>query len=218
MARKTPKTPKPKAEDIEVTTEEVQELERDMRSAKITAWIEDNQRALIYAAAGVLILIFGGVMWQEQQQSHRVAAASFYHQALDTADPGQKRALFYQVVQDFHGTSYAPFSLLQLSAIEPDMADKHLETLLDHPMLTPELMYQGSIDLAEIYIRKGEKDKARALVEKDMGEDYEQLRRYLLAQLAENDAEKANQYRMALDAESHDENLKATIQRLLAEL
>jgi len=218
VASKTPKRPKPRKEDIEVTTEEVQELERDMRSAKITAWVEENQRNLIYAAVGVLIVIFGGVMWKERQVSYRESAATFYHQALEAPDPGQKRTLLHQVVQDFGDTSYAPFSLMQLAALEPEQRTKHLAVLLSHSRLTPELKYQATLDLAEAHIQMGEADKARTLLNETLGEGYEQVRHYLLAQLADNDAERANQYRLALDATSHDENLKATIQRLLAEL
>ncbi|MDX8411166.1 MAG: tetratricopeptide repeat protein [Mariprofundaceae bacterium] len=218
MASKTPKRSKQRSEEIEVTVEEVKDLERDMRSAKLAAWIEENQRNLIYATVGVLVVIFGSVMWVERQQSYRETAATFYYQALQESDPEQKRVLLHQAVQDFHGTSYAPLSLMQLAALEPRQQTQHLEALLSHPKLTTELMHQASLDLAEAYIQKGETDKAESLLNKELGEDFEQVRHYLLAQLADNDAERTNQYQQALDAKSHDENLNATIQRLLAEL
>lgn len=212
---------KPRQADVkpaEVTAEEVKELQRDMRSAKIAAWLEENQRNLIYAAVAVVIVIFGSVLWMEQQRSHNESAAAFYAQALATTDATQKRALLSQVVKEFSQTSYAPLSLLLLAALDPSQAVPHLEALLRHSRLTPELEYQGRLDLAELYIRNGDKDKARAMLQAPTGSDYEQLRHYLLAQIAENDAEKANQYRLALDSESHDKKLTATIQRLLAEL
>ena len=203
---------------VEVAHEEMEELKRDMRTAKLSAWAQENQQKLIAAVIAFFVLVAGVSLWKERIASQRTSAAILYHQAMGAADSSQKTSLLKTIVQDYDNTAYSVLSLMQLARLDAVKAEQHLQMLLAQRGLTVEVETQARLDLAELYLDRGDADKANALLNEPAGKHYEQLRYYLLAQAAATSSEKRDYYNKALAAESHDTDLDKAVARRLAEL
>lgn len=200
----------------EASGQELAELKRDMRTARLIEWARAHQQALIAAALGLVLAIVGASLWWEHAKSTREAAAMLYHRALAAQAEAERRTLFEQVVRDYKDTTYAALALMLLAANDEANADKHLKALLHHPRLSDELGWQASLDLAAWHLRHGSQEKARTLLSKPVGPHYEQLRHYLMAEAAPTQEEASAHLQQALAAISHDENLKRVIEQRLA--
>ncbi len=195
-----------------ISHEEVQELKRDMRTARMLAWVREHQRTLMVAAVAVLILAVGFSLWTERVRTQREAAAVLYHQAL-TSPRDKKVELLKSVVRDYDATAYAVLARMLLARADPTHAAEYLQALLARHDLTPELATQARLDLAELRLGQGDRAAARSLLGKPVGTHYEQLRLYLLARAADSSAGKRDYLHKALAAVSHDETLKKAIER-----
>ncbi|MFQ5581294.1 MAG: tetratricopeptide repeat protein [Mariprofundaceae bacterium] len=195
---------------------EFEELKRDMRSAQIIAWVQENQQQLIAAAVVLVMLLFAGGFWLEHERSQRTSAATLYHQAMSTTDETDKKSLMETVVRDYTNSAYGALALMHLARIDSAQAEGHLQALINHPKAMPEWVWQSRLDLAEIYLAHGDAQAVRSVLQEPVGETYEQLRHYLLALNTADAGEKAGHLQMALDATSHDEDLKQKIETMLA--
>ncbi|MFQ5355070.1 MAG: YfgM family protein [Mariprofundaceae bacterium] len=217
------KTPKPKQgsqeQPLEPSRQELQELKQDMRSAQLTAWLQEHQQKLIAAVVAGVLAIVGISLWTERQASIREAVAVLYQQAMDRQGDEEKKAALNQVISEYGDTSYAVLSLLLMSTLDRDHAIDHLQSLLAHPKRTDELEWQASLDLARLYIQKGDKQAARDLLAGlKPGPAYEQLLHLLLAEAADADAERIKHYQQALEAKSYNTNLNREIEQKLKRL
>ncbi len=203
---------------VEVAHGEMEELKRDMRTAKLLAWAQENQQRLIAAGIAVFILMLGAALWKERSASQRASAAILYHQSMGATDSGQRESLLKTVVQDYDNTAYAVLALMQLARLDADNAEQHLQALLAQRGLTAEIETQARLDLAALYLKQDDTAKANALLNEPAGKHYEQLRYYLLAQAAATVSEKRDFYNKARAAKSHDTDLDKTIARRLAVL
>jgi predicted negative regulator of RcsB-dependent stress response len=210
------KVPQPNPADV--SQEEMNELKRDMRSAHLVAWAQENQQKIIAAIVALLLVIVGASLWRQHITTQRVSAATLYHQALNSADAETKRALLEKVVKDYAGTAYGGMAQLLLAKVDQEHAGQHLEALLASSTVDREMRWQAQLDLARIWLRKGDKAQARKVLEKSMGKDYEQLRHYLMAEASGNDADRTAHLEQALNSISHDTELKKHIEKRLAEL
>jgi len=203
---------------IGVSQEEMDDLKRDMRSAHLMVWAQENQQKIIAAVAALLLVIVGVSLWKEHIATQRASAATLYHQALNTADPDARRAMLGKVVRDYGNTSYREMAQLLLAKVDQEHADRHLMALLSGPGMNREMRWQAQIDLAQFYLRRGDKVKAREMLAKSVGRDYEQLRHYLMAETFENNTDRISHLEQALNSISHDTVLKKRIAQRLAEL
>lgn len=208
-----------KADAVEaISGTEMEELKRDMRTARLVEWAQTHQQQLIAAAVAVVVAIVGASLWWEHAKSMRDSAAMLYHRGIDASAEDVRGELLRQVVADYHDTSYAALSLMLLAAADDEQAGTYLEELLKHPRLTEELAWQARLDLAGWHLRHQRKEAARSWLAEAVGPHYEQLRQYLLSEAADDKAAATQHLRQALDAASHDENLKRTIEQRLAAL
>jgi len=202
----------------EVSREEMDELKRDMRSAHLTAWAQENQQKIIAAIVALLLVIVGASLWREHIATQRASAATLYHQALNSADTDAKRSLLAKLVKDYAGTTYGGMAQLLLAKVDQEHADQHLVALLSSSTVDREMRWQAQLDLARTWLRKGDKVQARKILGKSVGKDYEQLRHYLMAEASENDTDRVSHLEQALNSISHDTGLKKRIEKRLAEL
>lgn len=205
-----------KPENDSFAAGEMQELKREMRSAKWVAWLEDNKQTLL-AGLGVLVLVLlAAGYWLESERSMRVAAATVYQQALTEQDRERKRALLESVSRDFAGSSYAALALMQLARFDAEHADRHLQALIAHGQAMDEWVWQAHLDLAEFYLERGDIQAARQHLKTKVGEQYLQLQHYLQAQAADDAGERKMHLKEALAAPSLDDELKQKIESQLA--
>ncbi len=195
--------------------EEMDELKREMRSAKWSDWVQSHQKEITGAVAGLVIVLMLSGLWIERERSQSETAATLYQQAINTTDNAEKKALLESVLKQFTSNSYAALASMQLARVDQANAEKHLQRLLQHGKVMEEWAWQARLDLAEIKIAKGDKAAAKVLLEKIVGKQYQQLRYYLLSTLADDAAEKTTLLQKALDAESNDAVLKQKIETLL---
>jgi len=203
---------------VDVSQEEMNELKRNMRSAHLTAWAQENQQKIITAILALLLVIVGASLWREHTTTQRASAATLYHQALNSSDADAKRALLGKLVKDYATTTYGGMAQLLLAKVDQEHASQHLVALLSNSTVDREMRWQAQLDLARVWLRKGDKVQARKVLEKSVGKDYEQLRYYLMAEVAENDAGRLHHLEQALNSISHDTELKKDIEKRLAEL
>jgi len=194
------------------------ELKRDMRSAHLTAWAQENQQKIIATVVALLLVIVGASLWREHIATQRASAATLYHQALNSADMSAKRTLLNKLVKDYGNTTYGGMAQLLLAKTDREHADKYLSALLSNSAVDREMRWQGQLDLAQFYLRKDDKVKAREILAKSVGKDYEQLRYYLMAEASANDKNRVSHLENALNAVSHDAVLKKRIEKRLVEL
>jgi len=215
---KTRKQKKNSAQPADVSHEEMEDLKRDMRTARLMAWAYKNQRTLIAAGIAVLVLVTGASLWKERIQSQRSAAAVLYHQALGTTEQEKKISLLKTVAHDYDSTSYSILALMLLSRLDAGQTGQHLKALLSRSNLTPEIKWQAQLDLAGFRLSQGDAGAVRTILAQPVGKDYEQLRFYLLGKAADSAAKKREYLGKALAAVSHDSELKKSIERSLSEL
>jgi len=201
---------------VEISEQEFLELKQNMKSTAIMGWIQQHQQQLIAAGVAMVLVIVGISMWIQRKASMRESAAVLYQQALDTRDGQDRKALLDQVVKEYDGTAYAPFSQLMLASLDSEHAVDHLKSLLAHSGLTREVKVQASLDLAGIYMKDGKKQEALGLLAGlPAVSGYEQLRHFMMGELSESKQEKTQHYQKALDAKSYDRKLKSDIEQKL---
>jgi len=196
---------------------EMDELKRDMRSAQIVDWMQNNQQQLIAGIVAIMLLLAGGTLWLERSKAQKDSAATLYHQALATSNVEQKKAMLEMVIKDYESTGYASLANLYMAKLS-DQPEEYLNRLIHSAASTPELAWQAQLDLAEWYLNNGKLAEAKAQLAEPVGKQYEQLRHYLMAEVSTDTAEKKKHLQMSLDAESNDAFLKARIESMLAEL
>jgi len=107
---------------------------------------------------------------------------------------------------------------LLLARVDAKHADQYLAAVLSSSTVNQEMRWQAQLDLADVWLRKGDKAKANEVLAKSVGKDYEQLRHYLMAEASASDTEKVSRLEQALNSVSHDAVLKKAIKKQLAEL
>jgi len=211
------KAPRGEPQEDRQAAAELEELKRDMRSAQIVAWAKANQQQLIAAAVVLAMLLVAGGFWLEHKRSQRISAATLYHQAVSAADEANKKALIEKVIRDYGDTAYGALALMHLAQVDSEHAETHLQALIRHPAAMDEWIWQARLDLAEIYLQRGDNQAVQSILQAPVGKRYEQLRHYLLALSAVSAAEKRAHLQQALDAVSTDADLKRKIEMMLAE-
>ena len=204
------------SENVAFAPEEMEELKREMRSAKWVAWMEENKQTLLGAVAGLVVALLIAGYLIENARSARVVAATVYQQALTEQDDDRKKTLLANVSRDFSDSTYGVLALMQLARFDSANAEQHLKALIAHGKAMPEWVWQARLDLAELYLERGDAQAARQQLDAKMGEQYQQLQHYLQAQAASSPAEKQSHLSKALDAPSLDEELKRKIESQLA--
>jgi predicted negative regulator of RcsB-dependent stress response len=193
---------------------DVEELKRDMRSAKVVAWLQKNQKQLMIGIVLVLLVLAGAGMWAEKQKAVKESAAMVYFQALNQKDDAKRKALLETVIQDYANTSYSILAHMLLAPLAD--TEKHLRAVMESSSATPELQWQARLDLAEFFIQHDKASDAKSLLNQAVGKQYEQLRFYLLAKISSGDAQ-IEYLKKALDAISNDDVLKNNIEAELAQ-
>jgi len=194
---------------------EMEELKRDMRSAKITNWFEKNQQQLIAGAVIVLLVMAGAGFWSEKQKAYKESAAMMYFQALSVVDDSQRKDLLEVLVNDYSDTGYAILAHIRLAPLAD--TEEHLRAVIASDDTTPEFRWQARLDLAKFFIGEGKKDASNVLLQKSVGKQFQQLRYALLAEVSTGDAQK-EYLQKALDAASNDAVLKDDLERKLAKV
>lgn len=202
---------------IEVSQDEMQELHRDMRSARIHAWVNKNQQHLFTGLILLIIVIVGAGMYKERLAKQQEGAATLFHQAMDTANLENKQLFFETVVKDYDSSSYAAMSLMILSSVDKKNSKNHLMQLLAHSKCSLEMTWQAHLDLASIYINENDIEKAKAELKHQVGKEYAELRYYLLAQAEKNPKAKKDFLKKAQQAVSHDKALQKDIEQQLSQ-
>jgi len=196
---------------------EMDELKRDMRSAQWTHWAQSNQKNIIAALVALVVILVAGGLWKEHNKSQHGAAATLYQQAMNEQDASKQKSLMQSVMTQFDSSAYSALAQMQLSHLDKANAEAHLQALISHPEAMKEWVWQARLDLAALKIEQGDKAAAKALLEKAVGNQYQQLRHYLMAMAASDAAEKEKHLQKALDAVSQDEALKSRIETLMAQ-
>jgi len=196
---------------------EMDELKRDMRSAKWTHWAQANQKNIIAALVALVVILMAGGLWQEHNKTQHGAAATLYQQAMNEQDASKQQALMQSVVTQFGSSSYSALAHMQLAHLDQAHAETHLQALIAHPEAMKEWVWQARLDLAAMKIEQGDKAAAKVLLEKMVGDQYQQLRHYLMAMAAADAAEKEKHLQQALDAVSQDNALKSRIETLMSQ-
>jgi len=207
----------PEKESDSAFAAEMDELKRDMRSAQIVDWAQNNQQLLIAVTVAILLLLAGGSLWLEHSKSQKDSAATLYHQALSTADGEQKKVMLEMVIRDYGDTGYGALAHLYMAKLS-DQPEAHLNALIHGAASTPELAWQARLDLAEWYLGHDKVDAAQKLLVDPVGKQYEQVRHYLLAEASAEKGEKRKHLQMSLDSISNDALLKARVESMLSEL
>ncbi len=196
---------------------EMDELKRDMRSAQWAHWAQSNQKQIIAAVIALVVILVAGGLWQQHNKSQRAAAATLYQQAVNEQNAGKQQALMQSVVTQFVSSSYSALAHMQLARLDQAHAEAHLQALIDHPKAMKEWIWQARLDMAAIKIEKSDKTAANALLEHTVGDQYQQLRHYLMAMASSDAAEKEKHLQKALDAVSQDNALKTKIETLMSQ-
>lgn len=205
------------SDDIPVKDSEMDELKREMRSAQWAEWAQKNQKMLIGVASGVLIVLMMAGLWIENDRSKRATAATLYQQAVNETDLSNKKALLQNMSRDFSSSSYGALALMQLAVVDKDNAVVHLESLIQHEKAMEEWIWQAKIDLAVINIAAGDTAAAKAALDQQVGKQYQQVRYYLLSQVAADEKERQEYLQKALDAPfSNDQQLIEKIESQLS--
>jgi len=204
------------ADDHPTLKAEMDELKREMRSAKWAAWAQHNQQLLLAGVAGLVLALLISGLWIENDRSHRESAAILYQQALSTQDMTMKQTLLERIKNDFSDSTYGALALMQLVRVDADHAEAHLKALINHRKAMEEWVWQARLDLAELNIEQGNTETARKHLEEPVGRQYEQLRHYLMAETSTDAAEKQGHLKKALEAPSLDDGLKRRIESQLA--
>jgi predicted negative regulator of RcsB-dependent stress response len=212
------KPKKPEQEPIDVSHEELEELKREMRSAQLTAWAIANQQKIIAGVVVLLMVIVGVSLWKEHRASQRASAATLYQQALNVQQVDDKRSLLQAIIKDYDDTVYGDLARLLLVNVDEEHAAEYLQALMDRPDVDDSIKMQARLDLAQLRLDAGDKAAARELLATGGLADYEQLRHYLLAQAASDDAQRVEHLKKARDAISHDAELSQRIERQLSTL
>ncbi|MDX8377755.1 MAG: tetratricopeptide repeat protein [Mariprofundales bacterium] len=208
-----------KAADI--SKQELDELHRDMRQAKLMHWITAHKQGLMTALVVLIIALVASSVLIERAKSQRAQVAQNYIQAISMQGSNQisqQKAALNTLVQDYPDSIYAAFSLWQLSVVDEEAGEKHLRQLLAHPLTAQELKKQTHLDLAAWYIRHDQADKAKVEIKLNLGEAYEELRQYLLAEASSDKEEKITHYQAAFNAKSYSDNLHKKIEAKLHSL
>ncbi len=216
MTDKKPVDDSMETENHSALKAEMDELRREMRSAKWTAWIQDNKQSLLAGLTLLVLALLASGLWIENERSYRASAAILYQQALSEQDVASKKTLLENIKSDFSGSSYGALALMQLAHVDADNAAAYLKALINHGEAMEEWVWQARLDLAELTIEQGDVQAARKYLEQPVGKQYEQLRHYLMAETSVDAAEKADHLKKALDALSLDEDLKRKIKNQLA--
>lgn len=195
---------------------EMEELKRDMRSAQVADWLQQNQQQVIAGAIAFLILLAGVGLYIEQGKAQRASAASLYHQAMVISDVEKRQALFDTVVKDYADTAYAALAHLQLAKFGD--TEQHLNAVIHGTGASDELVWQARLDLAEFYLQQDNRSQAMVILNEPTGKQYEQLRHYLMAEASESDSERRTHLEKARDAISNDEFLNDRIEAELKSL
>ncbi|MFC1567863.1 tetratricopeptide repeat protein [Pseudomonadota bacterium] len=206
----------PEQENDSAFAAEMEELKRDMHTAQLLDWLQNNRQLLIAAAVAVLIALAGASLWIEHGKSQKNSAATLYHQALAAASDDDKRAMLELVIKDYGDTGYG--SLAHLYMVKLGDRETHLKALIHGSGSTAELASQARLDLAEWYLSNGKVDEAKAILSEPVGKQYEQLRHYLMAEATSDAGEKVMHLKKALDASSNDAFLKSRIESMISEL
>jgi len=196
---------------------EMDELKRDMRSAQWTHWAQTNQKNIIAALVALVVILIAGAMWQEHNKSQHGAAATLYQQAMNEQDTAKQQSLMQSVIAKFGSSAYSALAQMQLAHLDKTHAEAHLQALMAHPEAMKEWVWQARLDLAAMKIEQGDKAAAKALLAKTVGDQYQQLRHYLMAMAAADATEKEKHLQKALDAVSQDDVLKSRIETLMAQ-
>jgi len=196
---------------------EMDELKRDMRSAQWAHWAQANQKNIIAALIAVVVILIAGGMWQEHNKSQHSAAATLYQQAMNEQDASSKLSLMQSVITQFGSSSYSALAQMQLAHLDHPNAEAHLQALIAHPEAMKEWVWQARLDLAALKIEQGDKAAANAVLEKTVGDQYQQLRYYLMAMATADAAAKEKYLQKALDAISQDDALKNRIETLMSQ-
>jgi len=212
------KKKQPEQEPIDVSHEELEELKRDMRSAQLTAWAIANQQKIIAGVVALLMVIVGVSLWKEHRASQRASAATLYQQALNMQQADDKRSLLQAIIKDYDETVYGDLARLLLVNVDEEHAAEYLQALMERPDVDVSIKVQARLDLAQLRLDAGDKAAARELLATGGVADYEQLRQYLMAQAANDDAERVEHLKKARDAISHDAELSQRIERQLSTL
>jgi len=215
-SKKQPEKNQPEQEPVVVSHEELEELKRDMRSAKLTAWIEANQQKIIAGVVALIVVIAGISLWKEHRESQRASAATLYQQALNTTQLEDRSSLLQAIIKDYDDTVYGDLARLLLVNADPEHASDYLQALLARSDVNDGIKMQARLDLAQLRIDAGDKAAALELLAVGGGSDYEQLRHYLMAQAASDDAERIVHLKKARDAISHDATLSQRIDKQLS--
>jgi predicted negative regulator of RcsB-dependent stress response len=216
MIDKKPVNDSMNAEDHSALAAEMDELKREMRSAKWAAWVQDNKQSLLAGVVVLVLVLLSSGLWIENERAHRASAAILYQQALSAQDVAIKQTLLERVKNDFSDSSYGALALMQLARVDSDNTEVHLKALINHRKAMEEWVWQAQLDLAELKIEQGDVQTARKYLEKPVGKQYEQLRHYLIAETLTDAAEKEEHLRKALEAPSLDNSLKSKIESMLA--
>ncbi|MFC1626406.1 YfgM family protein [Pseudomonadota bacterium] len=213
-SKKEPVTPE--QENDSAFAAEMEELKRDMHTARLVDWLQNNRQQLIAAVVAVLIAMAGASLWMEHGKSKKDSAATLYHQALAASSDDDKRAMLELVIKDYGDTGYAPLAHLHMAKLGD--RETHLKALIHSDSSTAELAWQARLDLAEWYLSSGKVDDANSLLSEPVGKQYEQLRHYLMAEATSDAGEKVMHLKKALDASSNDAFLKTKIESMISEL
>lgn len=212
------KDKQPEIEPIDVTHEDIEGLKRDMRSARLTAWAEANRNNIMGAVVVVVLLLVGISLWKEHTVSQRASAATLYHQALNTEQQEDRRSMLQEIIKDYDNTVYGGLARLLLVNADADHAAEYLQALISRSDMDTGIRTQARLDLAQLKIDAGDKAAANKLLDTPAPADYEQLRQYLLAQAASDDAARIAHLQKARDAVSNDADLSRRIEQELSTL
>jgi len=194
---------------------QLEELRREMRQA---AWAEWARRHAQQIAAGVVALLLAVILaglWLERAKTERNAAALAYQRAIQQRDSAKKIEQLQQLTEQYPETPYAAMAHWLLANLDAAHAKEHLQAVISHKAATDEWRWQARLDLAARLLEEGNKAEARRLLADPVGAHYEQLADYLRALAAEDAAARRDWLQKALQAPSHDEELKARIERML---
>jgi len=194
---------------------EIDELKRDMRSAQLMHWVESHRTMLTAVAVAVVAGLAGGDLWLDHVKKERASAASMYQGAIAERDSSKQLTLLNDVAKGYAGTTYAVLAEMQLARVDSEHAASHLQAIIDSSQAMDAWKWQARLDLAQLDLEKGDTAKASAELSATVGPAYEQLRQYLLARAASDDATRKTHLQNALAAESYDADLKKKIERML---
>lgn len=194
---------------------EMDELKRDMRSAQLMNWVETNRTMLTAVAVIIVVGLIAGGLWLDHVKTERASAASMYQSAIAERDKPKQLTLLKGVVKEYSGTTYAVLAEMQLARLDDEHAVAHLQAIIGDSRAMDAWKWQARLDLAEVYLEKGDAAKANSVLGDKVGPAYEQLRQYLLARASSDASARKAHLEQALAAQSYDADLKRKIERML---